>query len=284
MDDAWYGDGWSLDHRHRFFTMLAKKASLETLRRLGRFTHDLAPYVNDVEGRDARDAKYGPFPGPLFADDGDGRLVHPSDVTQGMLGDCYLLASLAAIADQRPELIEQMVHENPNGTYSVIFYQRGKPVEIVVTPDFPLEGGKPVFAQGGAAPEIWPLAIEKAYAQYKETYGSIEGGFPATALEQLTGIKSKEIKAHDISVAALEQYEAMHSAVALSTLSHKDPPLYRGNPPALQTNHAYYVTDVDPMHHTVTIHNPWGWEYPPLVLPISELAKNFDTLSVNALH
>jgi hypothetical protein len=47
----------------------------------------------------------------------------PSDVKQGALGDCYLLAALAAVAKTNPALIERMISDNGDGTYNVTIYE-----------------------------------------------------------------------------------------------------------------------------------------------------------------
>ena len=54
--------------------------------------------------------------------------VSMGDVSQGSLGDCFLLAAMDEIARQsviqgNPSFIPSIIHPNPNGTESVVLYQ-----------------------------------------------------------------------------------------------------------------------------------------------------------------
>ncbi|MGC4113421.1 MAG: C2 family cysteine protease [Myxococcales bacterium] len=76
------------------------------------------------------------FTGPLFKDG-----IKPEDVQQGQLGDCYFPAAIAALAKSQPEVLQNMIKENGDGTYTVTFKQRDwygggtKNVEIKVDGD-----------------------------------------------------------------------------------------------------------------------------------------------------
>ncbi len=50
--------------------------------------------------------------------------VAATDVAQGDTGDCYLMASLAAIAKTSPATIQNMIHDNGDGTFTVRFYNK----------------------------------------------------------------------------------------------------------------------------------------------------------------
>ncbi|HEY9868005.1 MAG TPA: hypothetical protein V6D08_02255, partial [Candidatus Obscuribacterales bacterium] len=47
--------------------------------------------------------------------------IKPEAVAQGQIGDCWLMGSIAAVADTMPHLIEKMIKENPDGTFTVTF-------------------------------------------------------------------------------------------------------------------------------------------------------------------
>jgi hypothetical protein len=81
--------------------------------------------------------------------------IHPNDVEQGLIGDCYLMSSMAAVADQNPDAINNMIADNGDGTYTVTFNEkrwerfsdlwndRYKPVEVTVDDDFPMKTANP---------------------------------------------------------------------------------------------------------------------------------------------
>ena len=75
----------------------------------------------------------------LFGTDG----ITPSAVHQGALGDCWLLSSLASIAEF-PGFIEGMfpVKElNTSGFYAMNMYSLGMPHTIIVDDFFPVQTG-----------------------------------------------------------------------------------------------------------------------------------------------
>ena len=85
---------------------------------------------------DFKGYSWDPITGTLFAQGaGERGGADPSDVDQISIGDCGLQATLAALADKNPELLEKMVTTNPNGSYTVTFYEDGKPIQIVVQPE-----------------------------------------------------------------------------------------------------------------------------------------------------
>ncbi len=108
--------------------------------------------------------------------------IDPNDVAQGNLGNCYFAAGMMAVALTNPSLIRELIKDNGDGSYNVTLYtDEGKKVEIKVTPYFPtVVPGVPAYAGWGDEQELWPMLLEKAYAQYKEGYyetGKGEGGY-----------------------------------------------------------------------------------------------------------
>lgn len=266
--------------------------------------------VDPIEGVEG--IAYGPVPGrPFLPGEGDGSDIHPSDVRQGSIGDCYLLASLAAIAQQNPEAIRRMIRANEDGTYTVTLYQhhsplafwepRFEPVEVTVTPDFPTRNGAPVFAHPGDASggeqELWVMLIEKAYAQSHSSYGAIEGGFGSDAMQHLTGAPSEWHLPQAVSFSDLaDHFEAGHAMTASSLadlrlevgeLSLDIPdftrsnPLYQGN--ALHASHEYYVSGIDRAAQTISLRNPWGWQEPEITLTFEQFRQSFRRISVNPI-
>ena len=283
--------GTDEDDRRAFFNAIAQKASPETLERLMELSEDLDPRFDDVENDGLDETDYEDLAGDLFLKGEDDNAIHPSDIDQQGLGDCYLLASLAEIAQQNPELIRDIIRPNENGTFTVTFYDDGDPVEIVVGPHIPATDGSTEFAgpgdvpDGETNPELWVMLIEKAYAQYHGSYGEIEGGFTNEALEHLTGSSSDRSDPDDVSIESLRDALDGGSAVTVETLSSDDgekKQLYEDS--ELYASHAYYVTDVDTEAGTVTIRNPWGTSEGDTVLTFEEFQTNLNAVVVNDLE
>lgn len=229
-------------------------------------------------------AVYGQVDGQLFARGiGDARDIDINDVKQGAVGDCYFMSSLAALAKSNPEAVRNMIRDNGDGTYVVTLHQRRlpwepgsgefKPVRITISGELPLRNGSATFAAFGDADgqkqELWAALIEKAYATYRGGYGISEGGWPANAMETLTGKSSTSKPANTVSISELERHVRRGDAVAATTLldfkfddAHEIPDLSDSNPlisnHTLVASHAYTVVGVDVAANTVTVRNPWG--------------------------
>jgi hypothetical protein len=113
---------------------------------------------------------------PLFASGGPTK----EDVKQGSVGDCWLMAKLAAIADANPDYIRQMVTDFGDGTYGVRFYRNGVAQHIRVDADLWVTSpGNPMYAELGKEGSIWVAIVEKAWAFFRfqeGNYASIAGG------------------------------------------------------------------------------------------------------------
>nr|WP_245603399.1 hypothetical protein [Salinispora cortesiana] len=106
----------------------------------------------------ARDVRTGQ-PAPLF----DGRPKR-EQVQQGLLGDCGMLASMAAVAGHRPEAIAQLFRPNPDGSVDVLLHEStllgdsigptGRRLRITVHPGTPPVRG--AFAASVTGPGARP--------------------------------------------------------------------------------------------------------------------------------
>ena len=124
---------------------------------------------------------YSMVSGPLFQNG-----VAYTDIAQGGLGDCGLMAALAEIAYRSPTTITNMFIVNGDGTYTVRFYNNG--TADYVTVDSQLPSGYASIAN-----ELWVGLAEKAWAQFDEVIGGensymrISGTFIFDALGKITG-------------------------------------------------------------------------------------------------
>jgi hypothetical protein len=226
---------------------------------------------------------YEVVPGQLFIKGkGDARDIDASDIQQGALGDCYFLASLSALAKANPELLRDMIRESGDGTYTVTFHQRRLPfeagsgefraVEIQVSGELPMLNGSPAYSRpvdaNGPNQELWVAILEKAYATYRGGYGLSVGGWPANAMETLTGVSSTSQDPHKVSLEHLRDRLKTGHAVAATTLidlrvDATDLPDRTDSNPLFQSgrlapSHVYTVVGVDVENGTVTLRNPWG--------------------------
>ncbi len=123
-----------------------------------------------------------------------------SDVRQGTLGDCYLLAALAGIVRSNPGYIKQILRDNGDGTVSVRLYQSVPglfgatflPRYMKLEKSEVKVAGENLYAWNS----LWVQMIEKAYAASglnpsddpnASGYAAIQGGYFEHALQILLG-------------------------------------------------------------------------------------------------
>ncbi len=193
--------------------------------------------------------------GNAFRRDAAGNVVPPkhSDVDQGDLGDCWLMAGAAAVARKDPEYIQNRITKNDDGSFSV---KLGSTTETV-KPTFP-DAGYADPTPGNQKDTLWPALIEKAYAQKKGGYQALDGGNSGDAMAALTG-KSSTKTAISSSTKADDLYKTLKAGKDGDhpmTFETKD----SGVSDPLHENHAYAVLDVyerDGQKY-VKVYNPWG--------------------------
>lgn len=118
--------------------------------------------------------------------------IEPNDISQGNLGDCWLLCALAGMAEF-PGLIQSCFREttlHPHGKYHIKIWD-GTIWHAVVIDDYvPSERHciryKPANAQP-AQGELWVLLLEKALAKWCGGYTNLEGGQDVAAWRMLMG-------------------------------------------------------------------------------------------------
>lgn len=140
----------------------------------------------------------------------DSKQVSPDEIGQGGIGDCFLMAALAAIARKEPDVLREMIRQHKTTQAAFVRFYDGVPAkEVLVGPVdnlFPVwkagsthgTPGQSVFAKqlGGPPPPKWPLIIEKAYAvHFREgSYAELnQGGRSSVAMTQITGRPSQTI-------------------------------------------------------------------------------------------
>ncbi|MBM7845303.1 WXG100 family type VII secretion target [Herpetosiphon giganteus] len=239
-----------------------------------------------AKSTEVRNPEYRKVDKPAFAKgSGDSDAIAFDDVNQGLIADCYLMAGLAAIAKTNPDVIRNAIRDNGDGTYTVTFYpeqgflgffgKRSK-VEVRVTNDFVYakDGKTPAYAQLSNDSEIWPMLIEKAYAQHKGSFAAIAYGDPGEFMALLTGKDSSQINGSKVDFTQLKQ--RLDSGDAITAGTYKS----LSNPPSdVDARHAYVIQSIDLNKQTVTMYNPWGYEHP--TISFDEFKKHYQQVSIN---
>jgi len=214
------------------------------------------------------------------------------DQKQGMLGDCYLIASLGSIAFVNPTAITNMFIDNGDGTFTVRFFggiygsffnpdgtisdgfasgTQGQADYVTVDRRLPVfSGSRFAYSNYGnnyrnASNALWIALVEKAYAQWNQTgnagrngantYAAIEGGWMATTYAQLLGRNSTNYWFSNTQKQVLVNALRNGQAVTLGTKSGA-----MGN--GLVAGHAYMVRSYDATTDRFSLYNPWGTTHP----------------------
>eukprot|EP01043_Picozoa_sp_COSAG02_P034182 COSAG02_NODE_2377_length_9006_cov_6.225864_2_plen_617_part_00 len=117
--------------------------------------------------------------------------VQPSDIQQGLLGDCYLMAACASIALLPPEyLVHDLIIDCSDvGLFGVKFYFAGRWMSVAIDDRFPciISGGvvRPCFAQPSSDGALWTCIIEKAFAKLMGSFEALIGGAAVDAQNYL---------------------------------------------------------------------------------------------------
>jgi hypothetical protein len=143
--------------------------------------------------------------------------IEPNDIGQGSLGDCWLLAALAAVAERNDHIIQGAfltTTMSDCGHYKIKLYDvfNGAPQWRIFTIDDCIPVKKDTFQPSYTQPhgkEIWVLLLEKAFAKMMGSYQSLEGGHGRVPFRALTGNTPIEYlwKGHKATVCSTEDSE-----------------------------------------------------------------------------
>jgi hypothetical protein len=221
--------------------------------------------------------------------------IKASDITQGYIGDCYLISALASVAHLHPDAIANAMKDLGDGTVAVTFQTSSGPHTVIVDKELPTDQGKAFYARSTEVKELWGPLLEKAFAEFtKRGYAGVDGMKPEAALT--TGHVMTMLVGGQ--PAAVDLKSGGHGADLIfdtlkSLLEQKVPAILSTGPEpdrymntGLYGSHGYSLLGVaeENGQKLVELRNPWGFAEPGgngpddgvFRLPIADVMKHFD--------